>query len=625
MAAHLHRQAVIFHLVLFVAALCSSTAKGESGKPITLPDDVDKHPILKSIYAGQHQLDDFFDEDTEAVVFFFTSQFCPVAQQYVPRLNELHEKYQPRGIQLIAVYSNSRVNLMGMAKHAHDSDIYFPAMLDHEHRLADLLGAKITPEAIVVDRNMMKRYQGPVDNQFTKRGRMPAPSKHYLINALDSILEGHPVERPYVLASGCQMERQPRRLPDREITYHRDVAPIIQNKCESCHRDGNVGPFPLSSYEDVYYSANTIAEVVEERRMPPWHAHINPKFGKLKHDPRLSEKEISTLLAWVKAGTPEGDPQDAPAAIDWPDPNQWAIGQPDFVYEMTEPFTIPKTGIVDYQFFRVKLGFPEDRWLSAIEVKPGNREVVHHIALHLVPAGDKDYSGLAGMIDLYGIDNAQTRFIGDYVPGDPYRAKVYPSHQAMRIPKGLDLIYELHYTPNNREETTDQSIAAFRWAEAPPTEEVYSRVFRKPLGRFQVPPREHHFKMQDSYYFEEDVVLDAIRAHFHLRGKSYRLEVVRRDEATGKITECETLLTIPVWDLDWQRTYELETPLALEAGTELRGTAIFDNSHWNPNNPDPDATVSWGQQTNDEMFNSRFVVRLKRDAKMADKNETQQR
>ena len=604
-----------------VGATLVGTISAETKLPIQMPADVDQQPVLKSIYAGLHQLHEFFDKDTRAVVFFFTSQYCPVAQQYVPRLNELHAQYQEQGIQLVAVYSNSRVNIMSMAKHAHDSDIHFPAMLDYEHRLADLLGVKITPEAIVLDANLVKRFQGPVDNQFTKRGRMPKASKHYLTDALNAILQDQPVPQPYVLASGCRMERQTRPFPEREITYHRDVAPIMQRRCQSCHREGQVGPFELVTFDDVYFSANTIAEVIQERRMPPWHAYLNPKFGKLKHDARLSEDEINTVLAWVAAGCKEGSPEDAPEPISWPDPDEWAIGEPDLVYQMAEPFPVPKTGILDYQFFRVKLDFPEDRWLSAIEVRPGNREVVHHIALHLVPAGDKDYSGLAGMIELYGIDNAQTRFIGDYVPGDPYRAKVYPSHQAMRIPRHTDLIYELHYTPNNREATTDQSLAAMRWATKAPQEEVSSSVFRKPLGRFSIPPRVHHFRMEDSYYFEQDVVLDAIRAHFHLRGKSYRLELVDRDESTGRIVNRETLLTIPVWDLDWQRTYELDQPLTIAAGTELRATAHFDNSKWNPNNPDPDTTVAWGQQTEDEMFNSRFVVRRPHEVRMVDTEE----
>ncbi len=417
------------------------------------------------------------------------------------------------------------------------------------------------------------------------------------------------MSREFVAASGCRVERRGLPLPTGEVTYHRDIAPIFQNKCQSCHRKGEVAPFELMTYDDAYFNASTIAEVVQERRMPPWHAYLNPKYGELSHDARLSKDEIRLILAWARAEAPAGDPQDAPALISWPDSKAWTIGQPDFEYQIPEPFEVPKTGVLDYQFWRVPMNFAEDRWVRSVELKPGNPEVVHHIAMHLVKSSDKNYSTLAGMLELYGFDNQGAVMVGDYVPGDPYRAQVFPTGRAMKLPAGSDLIFELHYTPNNRNATTDQSMVALQWSDEAPEEEVHSRVFRKPVGRFTIPPHEHHFRMEDSYYFEHDVEVDAIRAHFHLRGKSYRLEIIKRDEETGEIVERDSVFTIPVWDLDWQRTYAISPPLRVEAGTELLATGHFDNSRWNPNNPDPEATVRWGQQTNDEMFNTRFIVR----------------
>lgn len=581
--------------------------------PITLPAIFSERPLLKSIYAGSHQLQDFFRDDAVAVVFVFTSQTCPVAQQYVPTLNELHQRFSEHGVRLVAVYTNSRVGIASMAKHAHDADVHFPAMLDYEHRLAKLLDVTVTPEVVVLDAGLHKRYQGSIDDQFTKRGRKSAANEQYLESALTALVEGQPIEIDYVAPSGCQLETRPRLQPqrDRDVTYYRDVAPIIQAHCQTCHRPGNVAPFELMTYEDAYYSASTIAEVVEERRMPPWHAYLNPKFGKLQHDARLSQDEIDTLIAWADADAPEGDRDDAPPPVTWPTPDEWKIGKPDLVYKIPKPFPIPKTGILDYQFFRVRLDFQKDRWVQAVEMKPGNLSVVHHMAMHLVAASDKNYSTIAGMMELYGFDNEGVRMIGDYVPGDPYSAKTFAPGRALRLPANTDVIFEIHYTPNNREATTDQSMAGFRFAETPPAVELHSRVFRKPVGRFRIPPHAHHFQMQDSYYFSEDVEVDAIRAHFHLRGKSYRLELVQRDELSGEIRERETVFTIPAWDLDWQRTYELSQPLVVPAGSELVATGHFDNSRWNPNNPDPDSEVLWGQQTSDEMFNSRFIVRKK--------------
>ena len=200
--------------------------------------------------------------------------------------------------------------------------------------------------------------------------------------------------------------------------------------------------------------------------------------------------------------------------------------------------------------------------------------------------------------------------INDYVPGDIYNAKHYPPEQAVRIPKNSDLIFEIHYTPNHREEVFDQSRVGFIWAEKPPREEVFTKVFRKPIGRFRIPPHTSHHAMQDSCYFEHDVLIDAIRPHFHYRGKSFRLERVSRDPETDEITQRETILSVPVWDPDWQRKYELETPIWLPAGSELLATGNFDNSYLNPNNPDPSVSVEYGQQSSDEMFSVRYKYRI---------------
>jgi len=586
------------------------TAVGAAqAQPIQLPQRPSERPQLKSIYAGTHEITEFVRDDTKVLVVWFTGLDCPVAQQYVPTMKELYATYKDQGVQILAVYPNARVDIMSMAVHAQDQDFPFPVLKDMDHRLADVLDAQRTPEVVVLDAKLNKRYQGAIDSQFTKRGRTREASREYLKDAIAKVLAGETVDRAYVPASGCPIERLGRPTLNRQVNFHRDVEPILQKNCQACHRPGGVGPFELMTYEDAYYSAERIAEVVGERRMPPWHGRLNGKFGELHNDKRLSEQEILTITGWVDQGAKPGDAKDAPQPIQWPDPNAWAIGKPDYVYKMPEPFKVPKTGILDYQFFRVPLGFKEDRWFRGVEIKPGAVDVVHHVALHLVPSGNKKFVGFTGMAELYGFTAEKARLINDYVPGDSYNAKVYPPDQAVRIPKGYDLIYEVHYTPNNRSEVLDQSEVAFQWADKPPREEVLTEVFRKPVGRFRIPPHESHVPMVDSYYFKQDVLVDAIRPHFHYRGKSFRLEIVQRDPDTDEITHRETVLSVPIWDPDWQRTYELKKPLLVRAGTELLATAHFDNSWLNPNNPDPSSTVVWGQQTNDEMFSTRFKVR----------------
>jgi hypothetical protein len=564
---------------------------------------------LKSIYSTVHTLAEFRTQRTRAIAIVFLTPACPVAERYVPRLLELDRAHRGRGVQFLAVYCGTGVDAWEMAQHAHDRDLPFPALLDLGQRLAKELGASRTPEAVLLDSKWNKAYQGAIDDQFTVRGQIVEPKQHYLRDAIENVLAGKPAEPQHRSVSGCPIETEKRRetVP---LTYFRDIAPIVQGRCQTCHRPGGPGPFTLLTYQDVADNCEKIREVVVDRRMPPWHGQLNEKFGELTHDPRLTAEELQKLVGWIDHGAPAGDKRDAPPPAEWPDPKNWKIGKPDYIYQMRQPFRVPKHGVLDYQFFRVPLNLAEDRWIRAVEVRPGNAEVVHHVALHLVQPGNEKFEGFSGMLKLYGFSSDQAQLINDYVPGDPYNAKTYPPTAAVRLPKQSDLVFEMHYTPNNRAATTDQSQVGFCWADGPPRDEVLTRVFRKPIGGFRIPPHEHHYKMEDSYYFEKDVLIDAIRPHFHLRGKSFRLEIVSREEETGEIVERETVLTVPVWDQGWQRTYELKTPLQVNAGTELLATGHWDNSALNPNNPDPSAAVEWGQQTTDEMFSTRFKYRL---------------
>ena len=592
---------------------------------IEIPKSSQDRPKLKSIYGVTHGVSELKDAQTRVMVFIFTDVDCPVAQLYQPRLKEMYADYADQGVKFFAIYPNARTEIPEMAKHAHDQDLPYPAFSDTDHLLADLLDAEVTPEVVVLNADWDKKYQGAIDNQFKRQGRRGTASVHYLRDAIEQTLNGHTPSIQSMPPSGCPIERMKKLPPRAGLTYHRDIAPLMREHCQECHRDGGVGPFELMTYEDAYYSAERIAENVVERRMPPWHGFLNPKYGKLRHDAMLTDAEIQTIRDWVRSGAAEGDPADSPPEKVWPDSASWAIGTPDYIYA-TEGFLVPKTGILDYQFFRVKLNFEEDRWFRAVEVKPGSTEVVHHVGLHVVPSSDteKDYTTFSGMADLYGLNTEGAILINDYVPGDTYNAKKYPPGQAVRIPKNSDLIFEVHYTPNHREEVFDKSSVGFIWADGAPADEVYTKVFRKPIGRFNIPPHTGHHTMLDTCYFEHDVLIDAIRPHFHYRGKSFRLERITRDPKTDKIVKRETILSVPVWDPDWQRTYELETPLWLPAGTELLATGVFDNSYLNPNNPDPSATVQYGQQSSDEMFSVRYKFRHAQPATKNTKGESTQ-
>src|SRR5262245_7356721 len=415
--------------VLFL--LFANSAHADSPLDISDPS---RRPQLKSIYSGVHDLSQFTRADTRVIVLAFLGTECPVARQYLPRLAQMHADFQNKGVQFLGIYSNAGVSVFDMATHAQDEDIPFPVFIDVDHHLADLLSVKVTPEVVVLDRQLARHYQGAIDNQFQRGGRRPAASENYLADAVDALLADKPSERPYVPASGCPLEQNAPQRFVQAVTFHKDVEPIVQQNCQKCHRAGGVAPFALTSFGDVSSNAEKIREVVTDRRMPPWHGVLDPKFGTLANDQGLSDEVIKTIVAWVADGAPEGNPRDAPPPRRWPTAAEWAIGKPDYVYRIPEHFRVPKTGTLEYQFFRVRLDLDQDRWFRGVEMNPGNPAVVHHMALHLAPSTKPQRNeGLAMMAQLYGLSGETAHLINDFVPGDTYNAKVYPPDQAVLI------------------------------------------------------------------------------------------------------------------------------------------------------------------------------------------------
>jgi hypothetical protein len=369
------------------------------------------------------------------------------------------------------------------------------------------------------------------------------------------------------------------------VTYSKHVAPIVQAKCESCHRTGEVGPFPMTSFEEVSRRTAGIQEVVDLRRMPPWHA--DPRFPEGRHfsnDRSLTPQERATLLAWIEQGAPEGDPRDLPEPVDHPE--GWTIGEPDLVVTMPKPYTIKAEGFERYQHFRIPLNLTEEVWVQAAEARPTDRSVVHHIIAYIVPPKGDD--GGRDRIHLCG-----------YAPGE--MPSVYPPGTAKKIPAGSEMILELHYTPIGKVRI-DQSKVGLVLAKHPVEHEAVTIGIAN--SRFEIPPgsgpeageQAGNFPVRSRFIFPRDADLIAFMPHMHLRGKSFRYEATYSDGTS------ETLLDVPAYDFNWQSYYELAEPIHFRAGERLDCLAHFDNSEGNPVNPDPSTPVRWGDQTWEEMM-----------------------
>ena len=388
---------------------------------------------------------------------------------------------------------------------------------------------------------------------------------------------------------------------DSAVTYHRDVAPILQRSCQECHRPGEVAPMSLLSYAHARESASRIQEVLLSGTMPPWFA--DPGVNRFSNDRRLSDAEVRTLLSWVDAGAPEGNPADAPPSRQFAE--GWTIGQPDLILEMPKAFEVPAKGTLEYQFIVIPLGFSEDKWVQAFEIRPGNRSVVHHVTAVLrapgstwltdAPVGEarpkRGGSTVATSLSM------SSGAVGAYTPGQP--AVHYPAGRAMLIPAGSDLVLELHYTANGKL-STDRTRVGFVFAKEPPAEQV--RRFAIVNTTFVIPPGDPSFRVEAAATLRADVKLTALHPHMHLRGKASEFRVVTPEGET------RTLLRVSRYDPAWQLRYHLAEELLLKKGTRLEVTSMFDNSAGNPINPDPAVPVRWGDQNWDEMALGAFEV-----------------
>ncbi len=535
---------------------------------------------LKDVAGKSWSLDE--PKDAKAVVVIFLGTQCPINNAYAPRLGELHESYSAKGVAFFAINANAHDTLDAIRSHAEKHKLPFPVLRDEDQSVANRFGAERVPEAFVLDAGRVIRYQGRIDDQFGIGYQRPQPAKRFLVDALEEVLAGKKVTQAKVAVEGCYITRAPKgEATAAKITYAKHVAPILQQRCQECHRAGQIGPMPLLTYDDASSWSQMIKDVVEDRRMPPWHA--DPRYGKFFNDRSLSSADRETLLAWIDQGCAKGDNKDQPPPRKFVE--GWKFGRPDAVFTMTKEYTVPaqapKRGI-PYKYFVVPTNFDEDRWIQAAEAKPGNPSVVHHIIVYVVVGGKRlRDSG----------DGIGSGMLVAFAPGD--FGSVYTPGSAKKIPKGASLVFQMHYTPNGTEQT-DRSSVGFIFAKAPPKHEVRTKAIAQQL-LFLLPGGDSQ-RFRSLATFRSDTLLWNLTPHMHLRGKSFEYQAVYPD---GKR---ETILSVPRYDFGWQASYRFEKPLFLPAGSRIECTAVFDNSASNPNNPDPTKLVRWGDQTWEEMM-----------------------
>ena len=537
---------------------------GEAGVGRLVPD------VAFTDLAGKAgKLSDF--KGSKLLVVAFTNTTCPVCKKYAPALRRLEKVWSAKGVSFLFVNPTKTDTPAGhgfAGRYVHDTG----------GTLAAAFGATSTAEVFVLDSARTVQYRGAVDDQYGLGYALDAPRHHYLAVTLADLLAGKRPVVPATTAPGCELTPDAAKAPAVALTYHARVERIIQANCVECHHKGGVAPFALDSYDTVVANKGMIRKTVEKGTMPPWFA-APPKAG--EHSPFANDRTLAAadkrdLLAWLASDMKKGDPADAPLPRKFD--SGWLIGKPDAVFQIPKPVAVKAEGTMPYQNLIVPTEYDEDRWVQAIEVQPTARAVVHHVLIYALPKGQRAGGEAHG-------------YFAAYVPGNNFMS--YPEGYAKKLPKGANLRFQIHYTPNGTA-TTDQTKLGLVFAKEKPRYEV--RVAGISNSTFAIPPGAEDHKVVGSIPFVpfEAKVL-ALFPHAHVRGKAAKYEMKTLD---GKTT---TLLEVPRYDFNWQLQYRFAEPVPLRGGSGLIYTAWYDNSVNNPANPNPRQTVCWGPQTSDEM------------------------
>jgi hypothetical protein len=391
----------------------------------------------------------------------------------------------------------------------------------------------------------------------------------------------------------------------RSPSFYKNILPILQQKCQSCHRPGEIAPFPLMTYKQTKSWVGAIRADVVNRKMPPWFA--DSCCGHFANDPSLTAQQLQTIEDWVQAGAPEGDPRDAPPAQNWT--QGWNISAPDQVMQMPIAVKLPADGDVEYTYEIVPTNFTEGKWVQMSEFRPTARDHVHHAVVYIRPPESDWLRGAPVGVPFTASTLHDPHLMHEahftladlllvYAPG--ISPDSWPDGIAKFIPANSDLIFQMHYTTNGHA-ATDQTSIGLVFAKEKPKQRVLTLQLANENDKIPIPPNTDNYRVEVHGTLPNDATLLSFFPHMHLRGRKFEYNIVHADGSR------ETLLQVR-WDFYWQLSYRPVEPRFLPAGTKLEAIAWYDNSKNNPHNPDPNSAVEWGDQTYNEMMVGFFDV-----------------
>ena len=587
---HSHLCPIFFSLLLVIGV---ATTKADESKTVS------EVPTIELIGIDGSTKVNIIDQPEQPLsVLCFLGTECPLAKLYAGRLQKISTDF-PK-VRFVGINSNVQDSLDEIEEYIANNGITFEFAKDYDNRFADQLKITRTPEVIVFDADRKIVYRGRIDDQYLPGVTRSAATRHDLRIAIESVLNGKPVEVSETEPMGCLLGRKRESVSNATVTFANQVSRVLQRNCVECHRAGEIGPFSLETYEESIGWADMMLEVIEEKRMPPWHA--DESVGKFSNSRNMSDADKQILKDWVEQGTPMGDVSKLPKPIEVV--SGWRLHrEPDRVVKMsTEPYSIPADETVEYQYFVVDPKFTEDRWISAAEVIPGNRSVVHHSIVFIRPPDGERARGVG--------------WLAAYVPGQT--PLTYEPSRARFVPKGSRFVFQMHYTPNGTPQTDITKIGMLFADESEIKQELLTVMALDQDFEIQPNDPSHMVDIRRGRLPSNGELL-SISPHMHYRGKSFKSSILSKDRSETK------LINVPAYDFNWQHRYELADPIALKNVRRLQGTVEFDNSDANPFNPDPSQLVSWGDQTWEEMAVAFYDVSIPHRRKPEQKTRPQQR
>ncbi|MBS1714890.1 MAG: redoxin domain-containing protein [Armatimonadetes bacterium] len=527
----------------------------------------------------------------EILVTFYMGTECPLTQAYTSRINALVKEFSDEGVSFTGLFPQASDDASKVAAFTKERGFAFPCQTDPAGKDARSERIEVVPTVVV--RHVMGRelYRGAIDDNKV----LDHVKTSYLRDALRAVVSGRPVPLRSTTPQGCVFSPDEEAPPMIKATYADAVARILNDHCVTCHRPGQVAPFSLIGYENAKNWAPTIAAVTAQKRMPPWKAVEG--IGDFEHENRLTADEIALLAAWAEAKAPRGDAAKEPSPPKFP--ADWPLGEPDMTVQMPKPFKVAADGNDEYWHFVLKPDLKAPTYVQAIDVRPGNKRIVHHVILWLDEKGAADK-----VLATKGVDGGYMTFgspgfvpdnsLGGWAPGlMPTRM---PEDAGILLKPGTNVVLEVHYHKSGKEETDQTKVGLYFAKDATKVKNKVEIAWLANLG-IRIKPDLADQKFTQTIPIPVAVKLYSLMPHMHLLGRKMKATLIKPDK-----TE-EPLIAIDDWDFNWQFTYALKTPKVLPAGSKVRIEAVFDNSSGNPNNPnEPPKEVRWGEQTTDEMM-----------------------